>query len=203
MRASVGHQPAENQQQKGYKMKTFKTGLLQGRITRRTLLAAALPLAASALVLAATASDKNPVTRPFKVKSTVTIDATMLTQPIPDPVLGMLKVGTWTSTEEGTATHIGRFTNSGEGNIYFDTRTGLLHVIGSGTVIAADGEWLYWDASSATGLTDTTQQIHVNLKGGSGRFADATGGFVETAPASPPGGGEFTYSYESTGTLTY
>jgi hypothetical protein len=147
-------------------MKTFKTGLLKGRITRRTLLAAALPLAACALVLAATVSEKNPVTRPFKVKSTVTINATMLTEPVPTSAPNILKVGTFTLAENGTATHAGLFTNSGEGDIYLDTSTGLLHVIGSGTVIAADGDWLYWDASSVTGLTDTTQQVHVNFTGG-------------------------------------
>ena len=43
---------AEDNQKKGYKMKSFKTGLLQGRITRRSLLAAVLPAAGASLALA-------------------------------------------------------------------------------------------------------------------------------------------------------
>lgn len=39
----MGHREAENNQKKGHKMKAFKTGLLKGRITRRSLLAAVLP----------------------------------------------------------------------------------------------------------------------------------------------------------------
>ena len=64
---TAGQRGAENNQKKGYKMKTFKTDLLKGRITRRSLLAVALPATGLTLAWAAGARDDSGAKGHFRL----------------------------------------------------------------------------------------------------------------------------------------
>ncbi len=94
-------------------------------------------------------------------------------------------------TDWGEATHTGRYHNQG---------TGVLaeEIIASGTSTAANGDQIFWDMQGDT----------ITFTGGTGRFANITGGFqytrfnVESTPSSPTTV-TITFTYKGVGTVTY
>jgi hypothetical protein len=147
-----------------------------------------LTLVACLLVLPAWASLKNPVTRPVKVDGHLTITV--------DP-----GTGAYTFTDLGTATHTGRYTNSGSaGAGGLDLVTGEF-LSGSGVVIAANGDTADW----VIGTVPNT----VVYTGGTGRFEGVTGGFTATVTSenllsvNPDGTVTVAITYTGSGTITY
>ncbi|MEN8152028.1 MAG: hypothetical protein ABFS86_19590, partial [Planctomycetota bacterium] len=102
----------------------------------------------------------------------VPLKATIVTtsesfQPGTFPVLGFV-----TSTGEGTSTHLGKLTTSGQVALIW-TSEGVWFV-GAGTSVAANGDELYNTLEGLdTGYGDTSGTF--TITGGTGRFAGATG----------------------------
>ncbi len=142
---------------------------------------ALVALAACALTLAAVGSDKNPVTRPFRVQGSVTLTIN-------------LQDGAFTVEGTGVATHTGLFTAVGSGSISLTSHAA------SGTSTGADGDAITWVMPSLGTFVFT---------GGTGRFANCSGGFNyvwQSAPAVsfPDATTELlTYSYIGVGQITY
>src|SRR3954467_5706579 len=115
------------------------------RLTR-TVTSAIITLAVCLLARPAMASLDNPVTRPLKVEEGhLTI--------VVDPVTGAYHFTDW-----GSATHTGRFTNTGSGVVNLATGEFLS---GTGVVVAANGDTINWKI----GTTPNT----VVYTGGTGR----------------------------------
>ena len=123
------------------------------------------------------------VERPFKGRSTSTI--------VIEVVPGVRN--DWTLEGTGEATHVGRFTNSGEG---FTPYVGVGH--GSGTLIAADGDKVFWDVETVSGGPDK-----VIITGGTGKFENASGTFYAYTTGITGEFPTFEYSYSYDGTITY
>jgi hypothetical protein len=141
-------------------------------------------LAICALALTALGSAKNPVTRPMKGNGHLTAVVDLAT-------------GEATITDWGQATHIGSWTDSGEGIMdpsfqYF--------VSGHGTVVAANGDTIDWEFAGPDSNRYT---------GGSGRFQGVRGGitFTITSAADPvlneDGTMTFQSTYDMVGEITY
>jgi hypothetical protein len=123
------------------------------------------------------------VTRDLKA----TVDATIILD---------FATGTWTATEVGQCTHLGRFTSSAGGPMDgMGNPTG-----GAGTITAANGDALDW----VFGPEGTPV-----ITGGTGRFEGGTGVFVPgpaenlKMEAGSDGTLVITYSYVGTGAITY
>ena len=126
------------------------------------------------------------------------------------PVKGQLE-GTYTGTgappivsvllrAEGTATHLGRFTEESPHEVNFADLTGT----GSATFNAANGDTLTTKVTGQATPTDTPGaffivEIH-EITGGTGRFAGSTGTFIVTRSTAPlsPNTGTTTGSFEGT-----
>lgn len=142
-------------------------------------------LALCALALTTFAGDRNPVTRPFKVKGDfvfiVSQDRTTLGE-----VVGI---------SEGQATHVGKFEVHTAGS--FDFETGAF--VGEGVMTTVSGDLIYFKMRNLG---------WVEFTGGTGRFEHATGGHT-VEPTEPPVQGEVdgqwvvTFSYTGEGTITY
>ena len=177
----------------------FITGLLRGRIpqsnnredhsmnTKRIRQLSAIgivTLAVCALVVPALGSLKNPVTRPVKVKGTISA--------VVDTSTGLTMITEW-----GEATLVGRYSNTGWG--FFDPSIPAF-VAGGGTVVAADGSTIDWEM-----LVPNTPVY----TGGTGRFQGITGGFVATpiSQSTPVDNGDGTVTvvltYVGSGEATY
>ena len=130
--------------------------------TRRNIV---LALAVCALLLSATASVKNPVPRPFKLDAEHTLIVDLTTFPV---------CSWWIDSEVGEATHVGRFTASGEGTI--DLSSG--HLEGSGCDTAANGDKVFWDITG-----EGSNPTILIFTGGTGRFEGASGSFTITVTA--------------------
>lgn len=130
------------------------------------------------------------VERPFRVQATgvMVIDLTS----------GSLK-----STESGQATHLGRFANEGSG--MFSLATG--EISGTGTLTASNGERLFWKGTTATTTQGRVRTI--TFTGGTGRFEDASGGFIDVSTSqdvivnTATKTMTVTTSYTATGTIRY
>lgn len=139
------------------------------------------------LLLPLTVGVKRQVERPFQLhgRSTVTLD---------------LQDGTFTIVEEsGEATHLGRYTASGEGTV--DLLTG--HLEADGSYIAANGDMVFWTLTQdGPGATPS-----FTVTGGAGRFEGATGSwtvtiFNETTNVEFPVL-TIAHSFLGSGTITY
>ena len=102
-----------------------------------------------------------------------------------------------TITDWGQATHIGNWTNSGEGIL---DETFQYWVSGHGTIVAANGDTADWEFTSPNSHHYT---------GGSGRFQGVTGGitFTITSATDPVFNGDGTmtteFTYDMVGEITY
>jgi hypothetical protein len=124
------------------------------RLSRWTAFTTAA-LAVCAFATAATASVKNPVTRPYKFSGYGVLVIHLSTE------LWYTEISGW-----GEGTHIGLFTNTGSGD-YIGHKS-------SGTVIAANGDQINWKIDGGGYATFT---------GGTGRFEGVSGGHtIENVP---------------------
>ncbi len=110
-------------------------------------------LAVCALALAALGSAKNPVQRSLKLKAEMVVSVDLTT-------------GSFVSPSWGESTHVGKFTNIGVGLMNPAT---LETISAEGTVVAANGDKLFWTANGPSGM---------DISGGTGRFENATGGIT-------------------------
>ncbi len=81
--------------------------------------------------------------------------------------------------DTGNATHLGRFAAEWEEEVNLITNAG----IGSGQFVAANGDRLFNDFTGQATPTGTPNQVTVEVSaiitGGTGRFAGASGSFIE------------------------
>ncbi|MCI0540373.1 MAG: hypothetical protein L0Z50_34660 [Verrucomicrobiales bacterium] len=79
----------------------------------------------------------------------------------------------------GNATHLGRFAAAWEEEVNLISNAGL----GSGQFVAANGDRLFYDFAGQSSPTGTPNQVTVmviaTITGGTGRFAGASGSFIE------------------------
>jgi len=142
-------------------------------------------LAVFALSLTALAGDKNPVTRPVKVNADVVFIVNL------DPTA----LGEAVGLGNGEGSHVGRFAVHAAGSFDFETS----EFVGEGILTAANGDLLYFKMRRLGG---------VQFTGGTGRFANATGGYMLT-PTTPAeqrvvdGQLIVMFSYTGQGTITY
>ena len=147
-------------------------------------------ISAAALLLAIPGFGQpgNAVPRPLKVLEahlTITVD----------------EDGNYEFTDEGLASHTGRFSNTGSGVVNLATGEFLS---GTGTVIAANGDTLNW----TVGTVDGTPNMVV-YTGGTGRFEGLRGGFpaiiTSVTPLSnnPDGTVTLAITYVGEGTIIY
>ncbi len=127
-------------------------------------------IVALAVCSLALGSVKNPVQRPLQGTATAiqTIN---------------LHDGTWETVNCGEVTQLGLSTAIGTGTDY--------GTVGSGSVIAADGDQVFWVVPG--------RAWSLECNGGTGRFQNATGGF-NTVSSTPP---VITYPDEHTMVVTY
>jgi hypothetical protein len=83
----------------------------------------------------------------------------------------------FTSQAAGTGTYVGKFTEA----IAYTLRFDFVTFSGSGTITAADGGTLSFDFQGTIpgfpgGVFPTPYQVMYSMTGGTGRFADTTGG---------------------------
>ncbi len=142
-------------------------------------------LAICALALTALGSAKNPVTRPVKGIGHATVVVDLATREA--------EITQW-----GQATHMGSWTDSGEGILdssfqYF--------VSGHGTIVGANGDKVDWEFASPNSNRYT---------GGTGRFQGVTGGitFTITSTTDPVFNKDGTmmmteFTYDMVGEITY
>ncbi len=120
----------------------------------------------------------------------------------PTGQMGMLGLGSIASCV-AEATHLGRETESGVG--LFDLTKSVSSSMG--TVVTANGDLLYWVASSSDLPTGETS-IDVHYAGGTGLMDDATGGFGGTitetiTPTADPMIYVGTFSFTASGSIRY
>jgi len=147
-------------------------------------------LAVCALVLPVVGSAKHPVKRPFNAAGIFTM-ATDLN----DPSSGTFEV-------VGNATHLGKFVFPGDWQIVGATDTGLVTFHIWGTYTAANGDTIKVDCPDwvtqydANGNAVTSTGV-VNIIGGTGRFANASGSYVGNIFSGDP------MPFTAQGTISY
>ena len=149
-------------------------------ITKKHTLIVAFAVFAVALV--ALGAPQKSHERPFKIDGLITATFNLGT-------------GAGVGEDWGEGTHVGRYDNTMTLQI---TNPETLFIIGSGTLTAANGDKLFW-----------VRADHVfTFTGGTGRFQNATGGFLITHPDAVPtfpgdGTAVVTHTYHGVGTVTY
>ena len=115
---------------------------------KSALVGALVAVAVCAVSLAALGSAKNPVSRPFQYHGVAT---------------GVINLadGTWTMSEVGEGTHLGRITNTGSGTGWGAVATGV--------VTTANRDQIFWVQPGSSWPIEFTS--------GTGRFVGCTGGF--------------------------
>jgi hypothetical protein len=100
----------------------------------------------------------------------------------------------------GTGTHLGKFT--GTGTLFFSFQEdGMILGEGTQTFTAANGDTLETEFSGLLDPETGAATVEFVINGGTGRFEDATGGFVadvQTVSQVPP-----TFSFSVSGTISY
>ncbi len=142
-------------------------------------------LAICALALTALGSAKNPVTRPVKGIGHATVVVDLATRQA-------------RFTQWGQATHIGRWTDTGEGIL---DPTFTYFISGHGTTVAANGDTVDWEF---------TGPISNRYTAGTGRFQGVTGGatFTITSATEPAFNEDYTmmtteFTFDMVGEITY
>lgn len=149
-----------------------------------TMLSTLAALALCALLPVMMASQKNPVTRPFKMQARSQNVASLVD-------------GNFTATAWGQATHCGQCVSLRWGTLNLVTG----EATGSGKIIAANGDEIFFDNPNMS------QSV---ITGGTGRFEGATGEFFivsieRTGMEIDPVAGTMTQSFVWTvsGTISY
>jgi hypothetical protein len=126
-------------------------------------------------------------TKPYKITGFSTGDITSF-----DPATMTI---TFTMVNAGQATHCGRYWNEFTGSLSLLTLEGD----SEGTFVCANGDLIYW-----TGIINGPT-LTVTATGGTGRFADGTGGFVADLYDIDINLDDMTlsYSFEGTGEVSY
>ena len=153
-------------------------------------------LATGALCLAAVAGGKKQVTRDFAIRGTVYCEIT-----------GIDAAGTASFNilgAEGVATHTGRYNLSGSGQLNLITGVGS----DEGVFYAANGDQLFWHGDIYPDAVTYAPKLEVTVDPvdpGTGRFADASGGFLADLFDVQVDlvGGTMTFSFTGSGELTY
>lgn len=141
-------------------------------------------IALCTLALTTVAGDRNPVTRPFKVKGDFVFIVSQ------DPVT----LGEAVGMSEGQGSHVGKFSVHTTGSFDFETRD----FAGEGVLTAANGDLIYFKMRNLG---------WVEFTGGTGRFEKVTGGHT-IEPTAPPEQGiveglwTVSFSYTGEGTIT-
>ena len=156
------------------------------------LLAAVL----AAFTLCGTASAGKPLV-PFKGQSTGVITTLGF-----DPVLGVVSTR---SEGQGEATHLGRFTVTGEVSAYVFTPTGV--VIGNSIYVTANGDKLFVHLVGSGGPDPLHGIGTFTITGGTGRFRGASGSYQQIITfAAPPSSETLIVGYSDVlynGSITY
>ena len=137
---------------------------------RRIITAIVTILAVGALGLSAEAGAKKQVARDFIIRGTVFCEITSFDQ-----------ISGWAGFNivgaDGVATHTGRYTLEGSGELNLYTGYGY----DDGTFIAANGDKIFWHGDISPGSVPSTATLSVtsNLGDpGTGRFDDLEGWFI-------------------------
>lgn len=155
---------------------------MKSRILGSTALAI---LALCTLALTSLAGDRNPVTRPFKVKGDFVFIVNQ------DPAT----LGEAVGISEGKGSHVGKFLVHTTGS--FDFESG--DFVGEGVLTSANGDQIYFKMRNLG---------WVEFTGGTGRFVNVAGGHT-IEPIAPPEQGDVdgqwtvSFSYTGEGTITY
>ena len=140
-----------------------------------------------------TSSSKRAVTRPFKIKGSGTFSVSQ-GDGISCSAIFLNALG------EGTVTHLGRSTLlvewcwDGSPN---DIGTKTL------TLTAANGDVLHGTYNFIQWTSETTLEQGLVFDGGTGRFENATGEFIESLVIASDTGSSGTFTASGEGTLTY
>ena len=130
----------------------------------------------AALTLSGTATAGKPLV-PFKGQSTGVITTLGF-----DPELGVVSLR---SEGQGDATHLGRFTVTGEVSAYVFTPTGV--VIGNSIYVTANGDKLFVHLVGSGGPDPLHGIGTFTITGGTGRFRGASGSYQQIITfAAPP-----------------
>ena len=158
---------------------------MQRNILRTSGLLTSVILLACALALPLSAKDKKQVTRPVKGIGHATVVVDLATRQA-------------TITDWGQNTHLGSWTNSGEGIL---DPTLNYWVSGGGTIVAANGDTIDYEFSGPFSIRYTV---------GTGRFQGVTGGttFTITSTSDPVFNEDYTmmtteFTYDMVGEITY
>lgn len=157
---------------------------MQKNILRTSGLLTSAILLACALALPLSAKDKQPVTRPVKGIGHATVIVDLATRQAQ-------------LTQRGQVTHLGLWTDSGEGVMAPDFQS---FVSGHGTVVAANGDTVNWEFGGPNSTRYTS---------GTGRFQGVAGGatFTITSATEPVLNGDGTmtleFTYDMVGEITY
>lgn len=157
---------------------------MQKTILRTSGLLTSVILLACALALPLGAKDKQQVTRPVKGVGHATVVVDLATR--------QAELTQW-----GQVTHLGSWTDSGEG-VMSDTFD--YFISGHGTVVAANGDTVDWEFTGPDSNHYTS---------GTGRFLGVTGGatFTITSSTDPVFNGDGTmtleFTYDMVGEITY
>ncbi len=145
------------------------------------------------LGLASPAGAQTQALRPYKITGVTVGEITAVTVTPTDYSISFNLMNV------GEATHCGLYSNVGTTTLSLVTHTGTAQ----GTFTAANGDIVYW-VGTIQGTTLT-----VAITGGTGRFADGSGGFVAEIsnlvidPMPPVVGGTISYTFEGTGEVSY
>ena len=152
----------------------------------RTVLATAGLLALVVAAAGVSVASSRQVSRPFKIKATVTGEITSVS---PDLTI------TYTIKDVGEATHCGRYSNEGTFTYSLASATGT----GEGTFVAADGSKFFWTCVAAP------ESFTVTSTGGTGRFEGGTLEFVGQTDNVQVDliAGTVSYTYVGSGEITY
>ena len=143
-------------------------------MTKRIITTVVAALAIGALCLTVAASTKKQVAKDFVIRGTAYCEITGMWRPADraetlPPVISFNIIGA-----DGVATHTGRYGLVGHGDSDLYTGQGW----DTGVFIAANGDKINWDGVI---YPDPTPKLKVTLKEvnpGTGRFANAKGGFI-------------------------
>ena len=102
------------------------------------------------------------------------------------------------ATASGTATHLGKFTLHDTATFIQDGP--VLHISGTGVIVAANGDRLFTSFSGSVDLLSGAGTVNFEFTGGDGRFADASGATVWQITLNTA---DLTYTAVADGVINY